>query len=216
MAFSYPDIEKNFTTVSTLIPVLTAYEKEHLGERQPLPERYLSLSDEEMDRRILAAKRTLGRRLVIQGLKGNAHVRTRVPGKSITQILYRRLYRTTGGASLQPVQRPVQGGRQHCNIAIIVLKTHRFDVEIEAGLDDRGTDRIVAAARTQRRDRALVVASRITERIARRIGGVEFRFRQIGHGATLRSGVPRGLILRSASASAMRRAMKRAVIGEPS
>ena len=67
MAFSYPDIEKNFTTVSTLIPVLTAYEKEHLGERQPLPERYLSLSDEEMDRRILAAKRTLGRRLVILG-----------------------------------------------------------------------------------------------------------------------------------------------------
>ena len=50
-----------------LIPVLTAYEKEHIGERQPLPERYLSLSDEEMDRRILAAKRTLGRRLVILG-----------------------------------------------------------------------------------------------------------------------------------------------------
>ena len=53
--------------MSTLIPVLTTYEKEHLGERQPLPERYLSLSDEEMDRRILAAKRTLGRRLVILG-----------------------------------------------------------------------------------------------------------------------------------------------------
>ena len=72
MAFSQPEIEKSFTTsltkrVSTLIPVLTAYEKEHLGERQPLPERYLSLSDEEMDRRILAAKRTLGRRLVILG-----------------------------------------------------------------------------------------------------------------------------------------------------
>jgi quinolinate synthase len=50
-----------------LIPVLTAYEKEHVGERQPLPERYLSLSDEEMDRRILDAKRTLGRRLVILG-----------------------------------------------------------------------------------------------------------------------------------------------------
>jgi len=72
LAFSQPEIEKSFTTsliktVSTLIPVLTAYEKEHLGERQPLPERYLSLSDEEMDRRILAAKRTLGRRLVILG-----------------------------------------------------------------------------------------------------------------------------------------------------
>jgi hypothetical protein len=77
LAFSHPEIEKSFTTlvsktefsktVSTLIPVLTAYEKEHLGERQPLPERYLSLTDEEMDRRILAARRTLGCRLVILG-----------------------------------------------------------------------------------------------------------------------------------------------------
>jgi len=50
-----------------LLPVLTAYEREHIGERQPLPERYLALPDEEMDRRILAAKRTLGRRLVILG-----------------------------------------------------------------------------------------------------------------------------------------------------
>src|SRR5437763_7069848 len=53
--------------MSTLLPVLTAYEKEHLSERQPLPERYLGLSDEEMDRRIAAAKRKLGRRLVILG-----------------------------------------------------------------------------------------------------------------------------------------------------
>src|SRR4029077_19454492 len=50
-----------------LIPVLTAYEKEHLSERQPLPERYLGLSDAEMDRRIAAAKAKLGRRLVILG-----------------------------------------------------------------------------------------------------------------------------------------------------
>jgi quinolinate synthase len=50
-----------------LIPVLTAYEKEHLSDRQPLPERYVGLSDEEMDRRISAAKAKLGRRLVILG-----------------------------------------------------------------------------------------------------------------------------------------------------
>src|SRR5918911_2292785 len=50
-----------------LIPVLTAYEKEHLSERQPLPERYVGLGDEEMDRRIAAAKTKLGRRLVILG-----------------------------------------------------------------------------------------------------------------------------------------------------
>jgi quinolinate synthase len=53
--------------MATLIPVLTAYEKEHLSERQALPERYVGLSDAEMDARIAAAKRTLGNRLVILG-----------------------------------------------------------------------------------------------------------------------------------------------------
>jgi quinolinate synthase len=50
-----------------LIPLLTEYEKGHIAERQALPERYLGLSDEEMNRRIAAAKATLGRRLVILG-----------------------------------------------------------------------------------------------------------------------------------------------------
>src|SRR6195256_2788329 len=50
-----------------LIPLLADYEKDHIAERQALPERYLGLSDEEMDRRIAAAKATLGRRLVILG-----------------------------------------------------------------------------------------------------------------------------------------------------
>src|SRR5881397_2707504 len=53
--------------MSTMLPVLTAYEKEHISERQPLPEKYLGLSDEEMDVRIAAAKAKLGRRLVILG-----------------------------------------------------------------------------------------------------------------------------------------------------
>ena len=50
-----------------MLPVLTAYEKEHISERQPLPEQYLGLSDEEMDVRIAAAKAALGSRLVILG-----------------------------------------------------------------------------------------------------------------------------------------------------
>jgi quinolinate synthase len=50
-----------------LIPLLTEYEKDHIAERQALPERYLGLSDEEMDQRIAAAKATLGTRLVILG-----------------------------------------------------------------------------------------------------------------------------------------------------
>jgi quinolinate synthase len=53
--------------MSTLIPLLTEYEKEHISERQPLPEAYVGLSDEEMDARIAAAKAKLGRRLVILG-----------------------------------------------------------------------------------------------------------------------------------------------------
>ena len=53
--------------MSTPLPMMTAHEKEHISERQPLPERYLSLSDDELDRRIAAAKATLGRRLVILG-----------------------------------------------------------------------------------------------------------------------------------------------------
>ena len=41
--------------------------KQSIGERQPLPERYLRLSDDELDARIAAAKATLGERCVILG-----------------------------------------------------------------------------------------------------------------------------------------------------
>jgi quinolinate synthase len=50
-----------------LIPLLTEYEKAHIAERQPLPERYVGLSDEEMAERIRAAKAALGSRVVILG-----------------------------------------------------------------------------------------------------------------------------------------------------
>jgi quinolinate synthase len=49
------------------IKLLNQVEKESIGERQPLPDRYLRLSDDEMDERIAAAKRTLGSRVVILG-----------------------------------------------------------------------------------------------------------------------------------------------------
>ena len=52
---------------STIIPLLTEFEKQQLSERQELPERYLGLSDAEMDARIAAARQTLGARLVILG-----------------------------------------------------------------------------------------------------------------------------------------------------
>src|SRR5574339_676884 len=49
------------------IKLLTDVEKASIGERQPLPEQYLRLSDDEMDALIAAAKRTLVERLVILG-----------------------------------------------------------------------------------------------------------------------------------------------------
>src|SRR5688500_365965 len=51
----------------TLIPLLTEFEKEHISERQALPEQYLGLSDAEMDARIAAARAKLGDKLVILG-----------------------------------------------------------------------------------------------------------------------------------------------------
>ena len=45
----------------------------------------------------------------------------------------------------------------------------RLDVEVVERLDDRRRDRIVAAARAQRRDRALVVAARVAELVARQV-----------------------------------------------
>ena len=49
------------------IKLLTDFEKQSIGERQPLPERYLRLSDDELDARITAAKSALGERVVILG-----------------------------------------------------------------------------------------------------------------------------------------------------
>ena len=48
-------------STGTFLPVLNEVEKASIRERQPLPERYLGLSDEEMERRIAAARATLGR-----------------------------------------------------------------------------------------------------------------------------------------------------------
>src|SRR6187397_1244847 len=74
--FSRLDFAKSFTKsramrmrteMSSIIPLLTEYEKQNLSERQVLPEKYLGLSDAEMSARIAAARATLGSRLVILG-----------------------------------------------------------------------------------------------------------------------------------------------------
>ena len=49
------------------VELLTKREKEDTGEREPLPDRYLGLSDAEMGERIAAAKQALGDRLLILG-----------------------------------------------------------------------------------------------------------------------------------------------------
>jgi len=53
--------------MSTFLPVLNQVEKASLHERQPLPDAYLNLPDEEMALRIGAARAVLGDRLVILG-----------------------------------------------------------------------------------------------------------------------------------------------------
>src|SRR3954451_10299134 len=53
--------------MGSIIPLLTDFEKKSIGERQALPERYLGLSDAEMEGRIAAARQKLGQRLVILG-----------------------------------------------------------------------------------------------------------------------------------------------------
>jgi quinolinate synthase len=49
------------------IQLLTDYEKTRLSERQPLPDAYIGLSDDELDERIVAAKAVLGDRVLILG-----------------------------------------------------------------------------------------------------------------------------------------------------
>ena len=53
--------------MTTFLPVLNEVEKASIRERQPLPEAYLGLSDDEMSLRIAAARAALGDRLVILG-----------------------------------------------------------------------------------------------------------------------------------------------------
>ncbi len=53
--------------MASFLHVLTDFEKQSIGERQSLPERYLGLSDAEMETRITAARKTLGSRVVILG-----------------------------------------------------------------------------------------------------------------------------------------------------
>src|SRR5215510_3307648 len=50
-----------------MLSVVTDFERTQLSTRQPLPERYLGLADDEVARRIAAAKAALGSRLVILG-----------------------------------------------------------------------------------------------------------------------------------------------------
>ena len=49
------------------VQLLTRFEKTQIGERQPLPDRYLGLSDDEMAERIARARADLGSRLLILG-----------------------------------------------------------------------------------------------------------------------------------------------------
>src|ERR1700751_5948318 len=62
----------------------------------------------------------------------------------------------------------------------------RLDGQLEAGFDDRGRDRIVAAAGARRRDLSFVVAMGEAERVLLQARMMNFRFGDVGHGCTLR------------------------------
>src|SRR5262249_29509209 len=83
-----------------------------------------------------------------------------------------------------------------------------LDIELEAGVDDGGRNRIVAAAGAERRDRALVVAVGEAERI-----GGQARMAQLGLGDIGHSAASLAFIRTRSSMAAV---MKRAVIGVPS
>src|SRR3546814_4091997 len=85
----------------------------------------------------------------------------------------------------------------------------RLDVQFPAGLDDRRRDRVVAAARAQRADLALVVAPGEADGVAAERGVVEFWFGEVGHATFSRcTADPR--------CAPIAPAMNRAVIGVPS
>ena len=65
----------------------------------------------------------------------------------------------------------------------------RLDRKFETGLDDRGGNRIVAAAGAQRGNLALVIAVGEAEIVLRKAGMLELRLGDIGHDFTFRSGV---------------------------
>ena len=57
----------------------------------------------------------------------------------------------------------------------------RRQIELETRLDDRGADRIMAAAGAERGNRAFVIAPRETQLVGRQLRMVEFRFRYVSH-----------------------------------
>jgi len=99
------------------------------------------------------------------------------------------------------------------NLALLQQRDEvRRDRKLEAGVDDRGGDRVVAEAGAQRRNLALVVVPREAERVLRQRRMMKLGLGDVGHDTTLRSGVTFSASIWSPIA----RAMKRAVIGVPS
>src|SRR5690606_2715281 len=89
----------------------------------------------------------------------------------------------------------------------------RLDVQLPAGLDDRGRDGVVAAAGAKGRDRAFIVAAGEADRVAGQRGVGEFGLGQVGHADLFAaSAAPTGVPM----APAIALAMEAAVIGVPS
>ncbi len=88
----------------------------------------------------------------------------------------------------------------------------RLQVQLEAGLDDRAGDGIVAAAGAERRDRTFIVAVGEAEPIGRQLGMMQLRLGDEGHSAACLCGRPRRARIRAEISLVM----NRPVIGVPS
>ena len=76
------------------VPLLTEFEKTQLSERQPLPERYLGLSDAELDRRITAAIHGVGGLVYYDGANLNAIMGRTRPGDMGFDIVHINTHKT--------------------------------------------------------------------------------------------------------------------------
>src|SRR5450756_1444914 len=89
----------------------------------------------------------------------------------------------------------------------------RFNIKLPTGLNDGSRDRVMATTGAQGRDRAFVIAARVTDLVGGQFGMVHPRFGDVGHAASLCREVIGAPIGAAFKFLPMEWVMKRAVMG---